>query len=328
MTQSLLVCSGGGHLKQLYAFTERIGIPPSSQLWITFDNGLSRSLLADRAVVFAPFAAPRDAVNILRLRMLASMFLARTPFERAISTGSSPAVAFLPLAARKGIRSYYIESAARANGPSMSGRLVARNPAIRTFTQYPAWADDHWAYRGSIFDSFASGPTTAPRTIRRAVVTVGTQEGYAFDRLYRALVPLLADCDEVLWQTGTQDVSRFGIEGRAVVPNAEMKAAIAEADVVIAHAGTGSALTAIEHGRVPVLVPRLVRHHEHVDDHQLQIAAELHGRGLALMRHAEELTMEDLEAAAARSTVRVPAPPFVLDDADAQLAASTGRHRA
>jgi UDP-N-acetylglucosamine--N-acetylmuramyl-(pentapeptide) pyrophosphoryl-undecaprenol N-acetylglucosamine transferase len=318
MSQTLLVCSGGGHLKQLYTLAERIGIAPERQFWVTFDNGLSRSLLADRTALFAPFAGPRDAFNILRIRMFASAILARTPFEAAISTGSSPAVAFLPVAARKGTKAYYIESAARADGPSISGRILARNPKIDTFTQYRAWADSRWKYRGSIFDAFAPGPAARARPIQRAVVSVGTQKGYGFDRLYRALVPLLADCEEVLWQTGAQDVSGFGIEGRATVPHDELKAAVAEADVIVAHAGTGAALTAIEQGKVPVLVPRLARFREHVDDHQLQIAADLDGRGLALMRHAGELTMADLEAAAARTAIRVPAPPFVLDEETAR----------
>lgn len=313
MSSVLLVCSGGGHLKQLDTLAERIGIPRKDQLWVTFENGLSRSLLADREVVYAPFAAPRDALAIVRIRMLAMRMLKRHDVRAAISTGSSPAVAFLPVAAKRGIPSHYIESAARATGPSMSGRLVARNRAIPTYTQYPVWADERWQYRGSIFDAHEPTSEVKPTVaIRRAVVSVGTQDGYGFDRLYDAVVPLLADCDEVLWQTGAQDVSSWGIDGRVSVPHDELKRAVAEADVVVAHSGTGAALTAIEEGKVPVLVPRLAAFGEHVDDHQLQIGEELARRGLAVMRHAEELRFEDLEFAAARSTHRVDAPAFIL----------------
>ena len=42
MGKSLFVCSGGGHLKQLHSFTERLGIAPEDQVWITFENALSR----------------------------------------------------------------------------------------------------------------------------------------------------------------------------------------------------------------------------------------------------------------------------------------------
>lgn len=312
MPVTVLVCSGGGHLKQLFELTERIGIPVSEQLWMTFDNALSRSLLADRRVEFVPFAAPRDVVNILRIRRQAARVLRTVTVQRAVSTGSSPAVAVLPLVARAGGDTHYIESAARADGPSLSGRLIARDRRIATYTQYPGWANDRWRYRGSIFDRYAPGEISPPRVLRRAVVSVGTQEGYAFDRLYRSLVPLLEGWD-VLWQTGDQDVSGYGIAGRATVPHHELREATAAADVVIAHSGTGSALTALEVGKTPLLVPRLARYGEHVDDHQLQIAAELARRELAITAAAEDLTPELLEAAARRSVREVAPPPFLLD---------------
>lgn len=307
----LLVCSGGGHLKQLFTLAERIGIAPEDQLWLTFRNGLSESLLAEREVIFTPFAAPRDATNILRLRAFAELLLATNRFSKAVSTGSSPAVAVLPVAVKHGIPAHYIESAARADGPSLSGRLIARNGHIPTYTQYPVWQNDRWKYRGSIFDAFRPTDARGRRRIARVVVSVGTQEGYSFHRLYRALAPLLDGCD-VLWQTGTEDVSEFGIPGRTMVPHAELAQAIAEADVVIAHAGTGTAITALENGKVPVLVPRLAKFHEHVDDHQVQIARELEGRGLALMRHAEDLTMDDLVHAASLGAAATAPPRFDL----------------
>ena len=87
---TLLVCSGGGHLKQLFALASRIGVAPEDQVWVTFENGLSRSILADREVVYAPFAGPRDAVNIGRIALLAFRMLQSRRFDRAISTGIEP----------------------------------------------------------------------------------------------------------------------------------------------------------------------------------------------------------------------------------------------
>jgi UDP-N-acetylglucosamine--N-acetylmuramyl-(pentapeptide) pyrophosphoryl-undecaprenol N-acetylglucosamine transferase len=312
MNRTLLVCSGGGHLKQLHKVADRLGIPSDLQTWVTFDNALSRTLLEGREVIYVPFTGPRDIPNILRLRALAMLLLQRGRFDLALSTGSSPAVAFLPVAARLGVAAHYVESAARASGPSVSGRLVARNSRIATYTQYPAWADDRWRYAGSVLDEFEpAGAVPAPASIRRAVVSVGTQDGYQFDRLYDGLVPLLRGAD-VLWQTGPQDVSRWGIQGRPFVAHGELKAAIADADVVIGHCGTGVAVTALEQGKTPVLVPRLAVHREHVDDHQLQIGEEFERRGLALMRHPEQLTETVLIEAASRSARQVAAPPFQL----------------
>ncbi|QAY69503.1 glycosyltransferase [Xylanimonas protaetiae] len=313
---ALLVCSGGGHLKQLFTLAARLGITPGDQVWATFDNPLSRSLLRGREVVHIPYAGPRDAAGILRTLGRAHHIVASRRFELAVSTGSSPAVTFLPWAARRGARALYIESAARADGPSLSGRILGHDPRVATYTQYPAWADAEWSYHGSIFDGFAPAPQSGTRRLRRAVVTLGTQERYGFARLLRALVPLLRGC-EVLWQvgvTGAHEAAELGVpDARVGVPHNELSAAIAEADVVVAHAGTGSALTAFEQGRCPVLVPRLAQHGEHVDDHQLQIARELERRGLAVTRSPEDLTLDVLEEAAARAVRRVEAPPIDLD---------------
>ena len=313
MAKTMMVCSGGGHLKQLFTLSSRLGVDPEDQVWITFENGLSSSLLEGREVHYAPFVAPRDLRNLWRLRSLASRVMKEHTYDRAFSTGSSPAVAVLPMAAAHGAEAHYIESAARADGPSMSGRILQRRKSVHTYTQYPSWQSSRWQYGGSIYDGFTAGPSMpVPARIRKAVVTVGTQEGYSFDRLYDALVPLLADCDEVLWQTGSQDVSRWGIDGRDRVPHAELNEAVGEADVVIAHSGTGSAITAFEQGKFPILVPRLAKHGEHIDDHQLQIAAEMQRRGLAFMRMPEELYDDVLLSAASRSVRTVQAPPMSI----------------
>ncbi|QAY74681.1 glycosyltransferase family 28 [Agromyces protaetiae] len=311
----LLVCSGGGHLRQLAGFVDRMSIPIERQFWVTFDNQLSRSILSGRRVLHMPFIGPRDLRHFSEALWHSPGVFRERRFAEAISTGSSPAVAFLPQAAVRGIPSYYIESAARADGPSLTGKLLARIRPIRTFTQYPSWADGRWRFRGSIFDEFEPfGRPQAARTPRTAVVTVGTQEGYPFERMLLAVKPLVADFDEVLWQTGDADVSRLGIDGVASLPHDDLAHAIEHADVVISHAGVGSALTALRAGKHPILVPREAAHGEHVDDHQVQIARELERRGLATLRAVDRLAYIDLETAAGRSVGTTTPPPFELHD--------------
>jgi len=306
----LLVCSGGGHLRQLAGFVERLGYTREQQVWVTFENGLSESLLAGRNVIWAPFTAPRDAKNFSKLVAMAPRILARHDFTTAISTGSSPAVAFLPQAAMRGVSAHYIESAARADGPSLTGKLISRMPRIHTYCQYPAWSSEKWKYLGSIFDSFEPAAIAEPKPPRRAVVSVGTQRGYPFTSLLEAVVPLLREMDEVLYQTGDADVASLGITGVESVPHDELRRAIREADVVITHAGVGAAITALEAGKHPILIPRQAALHEHIDDHQVQVARELSHRGLATLRYPQTLAFDDLVAASTRST-RVTVPPPV-----------------
>lgn len=304
----LFVCSGGGHLRQLAGFADRLGIEKEQQVWVTFRNGLSESLLADRRVEYVPFTAPRDLRHFSQLVARAPKILKRYRLRAAISTGSSPAVAFLPLAAMSGISSHYIESAARADGPSMTGKMISRFPGIHTYCQYPAWAGRRWQYRGSTFDKYEPGDPIPERVPRKVVVSVGTQEGYPFPRLFRAVAPLLSQVDDVLYQTGDTDVSEFGITGRVSLPYSELKDAMKDADVVISHAGVGGAVTALELGKHPILIPREVAHREHVDDHQFQVARELDRRGLATMRTPANLTFGDL-VNAGRQTVRTTTAP-------------------
>jgi UDP-N-acetylglucosamine transferase subunit ALG13 len=315
-TRTLLVASTGGHLSQLHALAPRIpGADPADRTWVTFDTPQSRSLLAGEDVVFVRYTAPRDWRSLARNLAPAWRLLSDSRFGHVISTGSGIALTFLPLARAKGLPATYVESAARSEGPSMTGRILARVPGVRLGTQYHAWADERWAYVGSVLDGWApaerapGAEEAAP--IRRVLVTLGTIP-YDFRRLVERMLAIVPAEAEVTWQTGATDVSGLPIEARALMPGDELEAAIRAADVVVAHAGTGSALAVLGAGRCPLLVPRERAHGEHVDDHQRQIASELAARGLALHRGVEQLTLADLQEAAATRIERVPPPPLRL----------------
>jgi UDP-N-acetylglucosamine transferase subunit ALG13 len=60
------------------------------------------------------------------------------------------------------------------------------------------------------------------------------------------------------------------------------------------------------------LVPRRHSRGEHIDDHQIQIAAELSRRGIAVFAEAPDLGAADLAMAASRSVRRRPDPPPIV----------------
>jgi len=253
-------------------------------------------------------------LNMLSNAPAAERILRRHGIDTVVSTGSAVALPFYAIARARRLRCHYIESAARSDGPSATARMISRLPGVMLYAQYPSWADGRWQYRGSVFDSFrrADGDGPAVRRLDKVVVTLGTFKDIAFTRLVRRLLDVLPPETEVLWQTGDTDVSGFGIEGHHAIPERRLSQAMREADVVIAHAGVGTALAALEVGKLPVLVPRRVAHGEHVDDHQTQIAGELARRGLAVSVEADELTMEHLLAAAtSRVATLAQDPPFV-----------------
>ena len=315
---TLLVASTGGHLKQLHRLHGRLVGVRGPFRWVTFDTPQSRSLLQGETVEFVRFVGGRDPCNLLSNVPAATRLTGDAEVRAIVSTGSSMALPFFTLARARRLRCHYIESAARGDGPSVTGRLMSLIPGVCLYSQYPGWAAGRWHYRGSVFDSFAAAtvPAEAPRRLARVVATLGTFRGYGFERLVRRLLEVLPADAEVLWQTGDTDTSGLGIDGHHAIPERELTDAMREADVVISHAGVGTALAALEVGKCPVLVPRRLAHGEHVDDHQTQIAQELARRELSVSVEADVLTRDDLLAAAGRSvTTLTEEPPFRTCDA-------------
>lgn len=304
---TLLVANDGGHLMQLHTLRPRLGVG-EDVVWVTPRTLQTESLLAGERVHWALPCPPRDT-RALALNALACRQLFRDhDVSLAVSTGAALALAVLPQARLRGIETVYIESATRLDAPSLSGRALAMVPGITTFSQSSALTRGHWKYLASPWELYDTTPTP-PRPIRSMVVSLGTQVDYGFRRLLDRLVPLVPRGTEVLWQTGGTDTSGLGIEGRDRVPSEEMSRAIRSADVVVAHAGTGIALVALENGKLPILVPRRAMHGEHVDDHQLTIALELSLRDLCISRDADCLKDRDLVAAASRTVTKVTDPP-------------------
>jgi UDP-N-acetylglucosamine--N-acetylmuramyl-(pentapeptide) pyrophosphoryl-undecaprenol N-acetylglucosamine transferase len=310
---TLLVASTGGHLKQLSQLYPRLDGIEGPFRWATFDTPQSRSLLAGEQVDFVPFVGGRDPVNVARNLAHARGVLADRSIDTLVSTGSAVALPFYLTARAKRLRCHYIESAARSAGPSLTGKLISRVPGVLLYCQYPSWAGRRWRFRGSVFDAFEPGPTAGEvGEIRKVVVSLGSYRGFGFPLLIERLLELLPADAEVLWQTGDTDVSGFPIEGREAIPERELTAAMADADLVVAHAGVGAALAAFEVGKCPLLVPRRREREEHIDDHQIQIAAELSRRGIAVFAEAPELGRAHLEAAAGRNVSRVLEPPPIM----------------
>ncbi|WP_067503890.1 glycosyltransferase [Actinoplanes sp. TFC3] len=309
---SLLVASTGGHLAELHDLAPRLGL--GARRWVTFDSPQSRSLLAGEDVVFVPPATSRDVAGVLRDLRVARRMLKAQRYDHIISTGASVAMAFFLPGVAAGIPCSYIESATRTQGPSLTGRLAARVPGIRLFTQYPSWADGQWQFGGSIFDAFEAEALTDSPTIRKVVVTLGTHERYTFPRLLNRLVALLPAEWDVLWQVGATVIDKMPAGARRQVPIDELRTRLADADVVISHAGVGSALAAMQAGKRALYVPRRKAHGEHVDDHQVEMARELESRKLVVAREAEDVTLADLHTAAGWSVRATPGvTPFKLN---------------
>jgi UDP-N-acetylglucosamine--N-acetylmuramyl-(pentapeptide) pyrophosphoryl-undecaprenol N-acetylglucosamine transferase len=302
---TLLVASTGGHLAELYQLRAQVVPPGERVVWATFDSAQSRSMLQGEQVEYVPYTSPRDLRRVISTVPRAAGILRRHSVDCVVSTGSAIALSFIPLARAMGLRAHYIESAARSDGPSTTGRLLERIPGVLLSTQYRSWARDRWHYSVSVFDQFRATERLTERPhVRSIVVTVGTMTKYGFRSLVERVLAIAPPGVQIVWQTGVTDLRGLGVDGRQSMAQDELHAHIADADAVIAHAGIGSALAALSAGHRPILIPRSAARGEHVDDHQQQIARELRGLGLAAYREVDDLTWDDVEDAARYRTSR------------------------
>ena len=105
--------------------------------------------------------------------------------------------------------------------------------------------------------------------------TLGTH-GHPFPRFLDALAEL---GDDVLVQYGHNPRPAWARNAEAFMPFDAVVRAMESADGVVTHAGVGSILSARQAGHKPVVVPRLRRLGEHVDDHQLELSQALERDG-------------------------------------------------
>jgi UDP-N-acetylglucosamine--N-acetylmuramyl-(pentapeptide) pyrophosphoryl-undecaprenol N-acetylglucosamine transferase len=302
----LFVASAGGHLAELDRLARRWS-PGASSVWLTFDTEQSRSLVHGRNHVFVPYVAPRDLRGTIRSFFLVRRLLKREQFDEVVSTGSAVAVGAFAAARLRSVPTTYVESVARFAGPSMTGRLVHSLRLARTLlTQHASWAAGPWTPVAGVLSEYERRPSGRASSSRplKVVVTLGTIRPYRFDALVDAVLATGLANEDTVWQLGATD--RRGLPGHVVaeLSRNDLLDAVADADVVICHAGVGTILDLLERGVHPVVVPRRQARAEHVDDHQYEIAEYLADHGVVTVVDAERLTAMHLREAAAVETSR------------------------
>ncbi len=102
-------------------------------------------------------------------------------------------------------------------------------------------------------------------------VTVGTQ--LPFSRLIKAINTWAEQHKmEVFAQVGPDKAHYNSIKTADFISPSEADERIRTADLVVAHAGMGSIITACQYGRPIIIMPREFRLGEHRNDHQLATA--------------------------------------------------------
>jgi UDP-N-acetylglucosamine transferase subunit ALG13 len=276
-TDVLVVCSSGGHL------FDAVAIAPAwrerSRAWVSFDKADVRSLLTGERLYVAHGPTNRNIPNLVRNVRLAWRVVGETRPRVVVTTGAGVAVPFAWLAWLRGARVVYVECAGRVDRPSLSASLIAP-VASHLFAQWPELALG-WRRARNAGNSLLAPRGGEPAPPGSGVlVTVGTNEA-PFDRLLKAVSGLDLGGERVIVQHGASSVRPAGSECVDFLPFDELDDLARAARVVVCHAGIGSVAVALAHGRRPIVVPRLHRHGEAVDDHQAFFARRLEAAGLA-----------------------------------------------
>ena len=123
------------------------------RVWVTFDAGDSRALLAGEEVVHAHQPTNRNLPNLLRNLVLAFRVVRRVRPAAIVTTGAGVAVPFAWAGRLLGAQVVYVETLSRIEKPSLSYRLAA--PAVtRTYVQWPELqrALPRARFCGTVFD--------------------------------------------------------------------------------------------------------------------------------------------------------------------------------
>jgi UDP-N-acetylglucosamine transferase subunit ALG13 len=130
-------------------------------------------------------------------------------------------------------------------------------------------------------------------------VTVGTQ--LPFDRLVREMDAWAVGnpVHPVFAQVGESAHSCLAMNAVRRLSRTRFVEAVESADVIVAHAGIGSVLTALDAGKRVILMPRRADLGEHRNDHQAATAAELSRLGTVTVVGDAEGLAAALDAAKA-----------------------------
>lgn len=108
-------------------------------------------------------------------------------------------------------------------------------------------------------------------------VTVGSQK-FPFDRLIQKVDQMIRAGliqEEVFIQTGTGKYVP-SCRHQAFCRQEHFQELMAACGILITHGGAGTMVDAVKRGKKTIVVPRLARYGEHVDDHQLELTGRFH----------------------------------------------------
>lgn len=133
-------------------------------------------------------------------------------------------------------------------------------------------------------------------------VTVGAQ--MPFDRLVGAVDEWATSRQrtDVLAQIGPSELRTTTVSTVRFMKPEEFRSRVANARIIVAHAGMGTIITALELGKPIIVMPRRGNLRETRNDHQVATARQLQDAGRITVAYDERELIEKLDAADAHGS--------------------------
>lgn len=110
-------------------------------------------------------------------------------------------------------------------------------------------------------------------------VTVGT-DNHDFSRLVKKADEIAKKRKyKIVAQTGNTKYMPKNMEFFRFTSPEKLDYYYKKSETIITHGGAGSIINSLKHGKVPIVVPRLKKFNEHINDHQMELAIALQKRG-------------------------------------------------
>lgn len=121
-------------------------------------------------------------------------------------------------------------------------------------------------------------------------VVLGTQK-FQLNRLLKEIDEMIemgGITQEVIAQIGVSDYEPKHYKYYRYIDKKQFDEFILQSTVVITHSGVGSIISALKAKKPVIAYPRLHKYHEHVDDHQLDIAKAFEKNKYVICRYDDE----------------------------------------
>lgn len=142
-------------------------------------------------------------------------------------------------------------------------------------------------------------------------VTVGNAtQGFRrlLDAADRAAGAGLFGDESVFMQTGSDEsFHATHCQQKRFIDMEQFERMLATASLVVSHGGAGTLLQVLRAGKTPIVMPRLQRYREHVDDHQVELVKALASEGRVIPAYEPEDLPAAIEQARAQKVDPLPA---------------------